>query len=166
MSFTIGENCDIILVHENVNDGDPYGFIIGPDPSKQGPSFSVQRSLDSEDEIVIHLFATVLLSDNLKNPDGSEHEESRQEMYDMIVLYLAELESMSVDTWIGTFLGLGQFGHTATELHMVQGTYISLKFANLTKYHPPVDSETFYNSIWQDTPPAVDALTWESSVWR
>jgi hypothetical protein len=139
---------------------------LAPDPSKSGPSISIQRSLDDDDATQIYLFVTVLLADNLQNPDGSEHSADRDTMYSMLLEYLEQIEDMSIGTFMGTYLGLGQVGHTATELHLVDGSYISLKFANLTTYHAPIDSDLFFGSIWQPVTPADDAFTWETSVWR
>jgi len=163
---TLGADCDLILIHELVNGGDPYGFVLSPDPSKAGPAISIQRSLDSDDETQIYLFATVLLADELKNPDGSEHSDDRQAMYDMLLLYLEQIENLSIGTFMGTYLGLGQVGHSATELHLVDASFISLKFANLSTYHAPVSSDLFFGSLWQDSPPAGDAFTWDTSIWR
>ncbi|MCJ7626601.1 MAG: hypothetical protein MUO76_24170, partial [Anaerolineaceae bacterium] len=146
--------------------GDPYGFVISPDPSKSGSSISIQRSLDDDDAVQIYLFATILLADDLQNPDGSEHTDSRQTMYDMLLDYLEKIEGISIGTVMGTYLGLGQIGHATTELHMVQGSYISLKFGNVSTYHQPISSDLFFGSLWQDTPPADDAFTWDTSVWR
>ncbi len=162
----IGSNCDIVLVHPLVNDGNPYGFVLSPDPSKSGPAFSVQRNISSDGSINIFLFATILLADELKNPDGSEHADSKQTMYSMLLDFLDQSDEFGIDTFDGTFLGLGQLGHTATELHLIDAMYISIKFANLTAYHPPIASGLYFGSIWQDTPPGVDAFTWETSVWR
>ncbi|MCJ7626549.1 MAG: hypothetical protein MUO76_23910 [Anaerolineaceae bacterium] len=164
--YTIGENCDLILIHEDVNGGDPYGFVISPDPSKSGSSISIQRSLDDDDAVQIYLFATILLADELHNPDGSEHTDSRQTMYDMLLNYLEKIEGLSIGTVMGTYLGLGQIGHATTELHMVHASYISLKFGNVSTYHQPISSDLFFGSLWQDTPPDDDAFTWDTSVWR
>ena len=166
MTYTIGENCDLILIHTLVNDGDPFGFVLAPDPSKSGSAISIQRSIDDEGETQIFLFATILLADDLKNPDSSDHSDSRQTMYDMLLEYLAQTEDTNVGTFMGTYLGLGQVGHTATELHLVQASFISLKLANLTTYHPPIDSDLFFGSLWQADTPAAGALTWDTSVWR
>lgn len=162
----IGTNCDLILIHTLVNGGDPYGFVLAPDPSKNGPAISIQRSLDESDDTQIYLFATVLLADDLQNPDGSEHSDNRETMYNMLLNYLEQTEDISIGTFMGTYLGLGQVGHTATELHLVEASYISLKFANLTTYHPPINSDLFFGSLWQADTPAADAFTWETSVWR
>jgi len=162
----IGTDCDLILIHTEVNNGDPYGFVLAPDPSKSGSAISIQRSLDASDEVQIYLFATILLADDLQNPDGSEHTDSRQTMYDMLLEYLAKIEDISIGTFMGTYLGLGQVGHSATELHLVEASYISLKFANLSTYHAPIDSDLFFGSEWQPTPANDGAFTWETSVWR
>jgi hypothetical protein len=163
---TLGQDCDLILIHPDVNNGDPYGFVITPDAAKSGSSVSIQRSLSDSDEVQIYLFASILLADDLKNPDGSEHTDSRQVMYDMLLDFLEQTENISIGTVMGTYLGLGQVGHSATELHMVEASYISLKFANVSTYNPPIDSDLFFGSLWQSDPPADDALTWGSSVWR
>ena len=162
----IGSDCDLILLHSLVNNGNPYGFVLAPDPSKTGPAISVQRSLDDDGEIQIYLFATVILADNLKNPDGSEHSDSRQTMYEMLLDFLEQTDNFTIVTFMGTYLGLGQVGHSATELHLVEASYISLKFANLTEYHAPVNNTLYFGSEWQPSPPNEDAFTWEASVWR
>lgn len=162
----IGEDCDLVLVHPDVNNGDPYGFVISPDPSKSGSSISIQRSLDDDDATHIYLFATIILADALQNPDGSQHTDDRNTMYSMLLSYLEHLTGLSIGTVMGTYLGLGQIGHSTTELHMVQASYISLKFANVSTYHAPIDSDLFFGSLWQADPPAVDAFTWDTSVWR
>ena len=162
----IGKDCDIVLVHPQVNGGEPYGFILSPDPQKSGSAFSIQRNLDANGDTFIFLFATILLADDLKNPDGSEHAASKVTMYEMLLDFLDHVDEISISTFDGTFLGLGQLGHTSTELHLVDATYISIKFANLSTYHPPIDSDLFFGSIWQPSPAGVDAFTWETSVWR
>jgi len=162
----IGTNCDFILIHTDVNNGDPYGFVLAPDPSKAGSAISIQRELDDTGDTQIYLFATILLADDLQNPDGSEHSDSRQTMYDMLLDFLEQTEDISIGTFMGTYLGLGQIGHSSTELHLVDASYISLKFANISTYHKPISSDLFFGSIWQPSPPAGDAFTWETSVWR
>ncbi len=31
----LGVDCDVIFVHPSVNSGDPYGFVLTPDPSQK-----------------------------------------------------------------------------------------------------------------------------------
>jgi hypothetical protein len=164
---TIGADCDIVLVNPDVNDGNPYGFVLSPDTSNKSSSLSIQREHnEDDDEIQIYIFFTILLADQLKNPDGSMHSESREDMYTMLLKYLAQPEGTSIGTFMGTWLGVGPMGHSATELHLVDGSYISCKLTNVSAYHPPVDSEMFFNSEWQDDTPGNSALTWDTSLWR
>jgi hypothetical protein len=163
---TIGTDCDLVLIHPDVNDGDPYGFVIAPDASNRGSSISIQRELNDEDEVQIYIFFTILLSDELKNPDGSMHTVNREAMYNMLLDYLAQTEGLSIGTFMGTWLGVGPMGHSATELHLVDGSYISCKLTNISAYHPPVDSDIFFGSEWQADTPDPAALTWDSSIWR
>ena len=163
---TIGTDCDLVLIHPDVNDGDPYGFVIAPDASNRGSSISIQRELNDEDEVQIYIFFTILLADELKNPDGSMHAVDRETMYNMLLNYLAQTEGLSIGTFMGTWLGVGPMGHSATELHLVDGSYISCKLTNISAYHPPVDSDIFFGSEWQADIPEDSALTWDSSLWR
>ncbi len=163
---TIGTDCDIILVHPDVNGGDPYGFVLAPDQSNRGSSVSVQRELDEDEEIQIYIFFTILLADELRNPDGSMHADTRENMYSMLLLYLAQTADLSIGTFMGTYLGVGPMGHSATELHLIDGSYISCKMTNISAYHSPIDSGVFFGSQWQGSTPADDALTWATSVWR
>jgi hypothetical protein len=163
---TIGTDCDIIMVHPDVNDGEPYGFVLAPDASNQGSSVSVQRELDEDGEIQIYIFFTIVLADQLKNPDGSMHTEGREAMYNKLLEYLAKAEDLSIGTFMGTWLGVGPMGHSATELHLIDGSYIACKLTNISAYHPPIDSGTFFGSEWQADVSVEDALTWDTSVWR
>ncbi len=163
---TIGQDCDLILIHGDVNNGYPYGFVLAPDPSKAVSAISIQRSLDSDDEVQIYLFATVLLADDLKNPDGSEHSDNRDTMYFMLLDFLEQTQDISIGTFMGTYLGLGQVGHSSTELHLIDASFISLKFANISTYHAPISSDLFFGSKWQPDTPEDGALTWDTSVWR
>lgn len=167
MSYTIGTDCDIILAHPSVNGGDPYGFIISPDPTVRSSAVSVQKEYDqTTDTTLIYIFFQVMLADDLKNPNGSEHADSRSSMYAMLLDYLAQTSDIAIDTKIGTFTGIGTVGHTSTELHMVNGSMISCKFANVSEYHAPISPTLYFGSLWQDSPPAEGAFTWETSVWR
>lgn len=164
--YELGVDCDIALYHPSINSGDPYGFVLTPDPTHDRSGVSIQREVDEEGEITIYIFFTIMIADDLINPDGSEHSQDRQAMYDMLLQYLGMTSNLAVSTVMGTWLGIGPIGHSATELHLVNGSFISLKLANVTTYHPPVDSATFLRSMWEDTPPPDDALTWNSSIWK
>lgn len=166
MMPTIGIDCDLLLIHPHIDGGYPYGFVLAPDPANKGSAISIQRELDEDNEVHIYIFFTVILADQLKNPDGSMHTANRGTMYMKLLAFLAKTEDLAIGTVMGTYLGVGPLGHSATELHLIDGSYISCKLTNLGKYHPPIDSGLFFGSLWQDNPPSPDALTWDTSVWR
>ncbi len=158
----IGTDCDITLTHPLVNSGAPYGFILALDPSVRGGSISVQRSVDSLSGVIsIRLLLTVLLADDLKNPDGSEHSEGRQAMYAKLIAYLATTDGLAIDTVMGTWAGLAPLGFSATELHQVKVSHIACQFDNISTYHPPITSTSFFASVWN-----APTLTWATSYWR
>ena len=161
----LGEDCDLILIHPDVNTGDPYGFVLTPDSNKPS-GISIQREIDDDGETLIYMFFTLILADDLRNPDGSEHADDRDTMYSMLLDFLDQNEYISVGTVIGTFLGIGPLGHSATEMHMPDGSFISMKLGNTGTYNPPIDSDLSFGSLWQDDPPASGAFTWNTSVWR
>lgn len=163
----IGSDCDITLCHPDVNSGDPYGFILTPDPTHGRSGVSIQREVDPDSDLTaIFLFFSVMIADDLSNPDGTEHADSRATMYSMLLDYLAQSSQIVVTTVLGSWLGIGTIGHSATELHLINGSILSVKFANVTEYRPPADSDLVFGSLWQDIPPGDSALTWETSIWR
>jgi hypothetical protein len=158
----IGTDCDITLTHPSVNSGAPYGFVIANDPSVRGGSISVQRAVDEDTLTVsIRLFLTVLLADDLKNPDGSKHTQTRQQMYAKLLAYLDTSDGLAIDTVMGTFAGLAPLGFSATELHQAKVSHIACQFDNISEYHPPITSTLFSNSKWDEA-----TLTWATSYWR
>jgi hypothetical protein len=164
---TIGADCDITLCHPDVNSGVPYGFILTPDPTHGRSEVSIQREIDYDTGIIaVYLFFSVMIADDLINPDGSEHTDSRETMYLKLLEYLDQRAEISIDTVLGTWLGIGSTGHSATELHLIKGSILSVKFANVTEYHPPADSDLVLGSLWQADIPEDDALTWDTTLWR
>lgn len=162
----LGKDCDVILIHPDVYHGNPFGFVLTPDGSGKGSSFSIQREITTSGDISVFIFFTVILSDDLKNPDGSMHSDNRSLMYQILMDFLSKSSGLSVGTVMGTWLGIGPLGHAATEIHLVEGSYISVKLGNVSTYHPPISSDLFFNSQWNATPPGASALTWGSSIWR
>ena len=158
---TIGVDCDVTFTHPDVNDGDPYGFILAYDPSVQGSAISIQRQVDTTTlEVSIRLFLTVVLADDLKNPDGSEHSDSRAFMYLKLLDYLSQTDGLAVNTVMGTFTGIAPVGYSATELHQPEVSNIACQFTNISEYHDPITSADFYLSEWDGD------LTWATSYWR
>ena len=162
---TMGKDCDLILVHKDIGGGDPFGFVLAPDPSQPSGTVSVQRERSGDDQMIF-IFFTLVLAVDLINPDGSQHTETRAVMYAALQEYLSKSDNLIVITHMGSYLGIGPLGHAATELHMVNGTYISIKLANVTAYRPPIPSATFYACLWTDIDDPQDSdLTWSTAYW-
>lgn len=159
--FTLGKNCDVRFTHPDVNGGEPYGFLFAYDPSVRGNSLSVQRVVQ-EGVITIRIYCTLILADDLKNHDGSQHAEDRAQMYTMLLEYLAQPDSIALDTVVGVFAGMVSSGHSATELHQPDVSHIALQFYNLSDYHPPINSELYFASVWDGT----DIAWQEGMLWR
>ena len=161
MTFQLGKNCDVRFSHPDLNDGEPYGFLFAYDPSVRGNSLSVQRVVD-DGQITIRLYCTVILADDLKDHDGAEHVEQRAAMYSMLLKYLEKMDSVAIDTVMGVFSGMVSTGHSATELHQADVTHVALQFYNLGEYHPPIDSDLFFASVWDG-----EDINWGSTMlWR
>jgi len=159
--FTLGKNCDVRFTHPDVNSGQPYGFLFAFDPSVRGNSLSVQRVVD-DGVITIRVYFTLIMADDLKNHNGSQHTEQRAEMYARLLEYLKQPDSLAIDTVVGVFAGMVSTGHSATELHQPDVTHIALQFYNLANYHPPVDSALYFASLWD-----ADTIAWEEGMlWR
>ena len=169
MTYTIGGNCHITLSHPNINSGDPFGFILGPATindlfsdagRRKGPCVSVQRELQENGQINIRIFFAVLMADNLVNPDGSTHQDSRTLMYSNIQNYLSQTAGLIITTQIGVFSAIGALGHSATEMHYGPLSVISCQLNNVGTYFPPADPAFLSLSAWSGT------LTWANSYWR
>ena len=112
--------------------------------------------------ITIRVYFTLILADDLKNHDGSEHADSRACMYARLLEFLEQPDSLAIDTVMGVFSGMVSTGHSATELHQPDVSHIALQFYNLADYHPPIDSEIFFASVWD----GVDICWQEGMLWR
>ena len=127
---------------------------------------SIQREIDADGVINIYLFFSIILADDLHNPDGSEHADNRATMYNFLLNYLSKTSGITIGTVMGNWLGIGPLGHSATEMHLPEASFISIKLYNATIYHPPVSETLFLSSLWSASPALDDALTWETSLWR
>ena len=158
----IGTDCHVTFTHPNINSGEPYGFIIAFDPSVKGDTISVQRYVDEDGIISIRLFAAIILADDLKNPDGSTHAAGRDAMYATLLAYLSSLDGVAIETPIGVFSGLSAYGHSATEMHQPNVSYVSLQLNNIGQYVPPISSSVFFSSLWDG-----EGIQWDNNmIWR
>lgn len=158
--WIIGENCHITLTHPDVNGGKPYGFIVNEENGTRPGGVQITHEVDTYGTTRLWLYFDVLLSDNSIDPDGSPHTATRSQDYDMLIQYLAKLDSLVLTTPVGAFLNLGAIGWTADERHLPLSSIMKCQINNAGVYWPPVDADKLDQSVWDG------ALTWGTSYWR
>lgn len=156
----LGSDCHITLTHPLVNGGKPYGFILDCTRSTHPGGISITREVSSDGSALIWVYFDILLADDLLNPDGSRHAESRGEMYAAWLEYMAQREGLELECALGTLLNLGALGFTAEERHLPTESLLLCQVNNAGVYWPPVDAATLALSIWDGT------LNWNGAYWR
>lgn len=157
----INVDCHIMLEHENVNSGNPYGFLLVS--NNEGVAFSIQREAYNEGGGVytdeVYFYMTMALADDLMNPDGTQHVETRDEMMEKIIEFLSERTNISLHTILGTYVGLHAVGHVSTEDHYMEGSVIDIKLGSDDEIYAMIDTEDYLNSYWDGL------LNWGSAYW-
>lgn len=166
---TPGVNCHIALSHPQVDNGEPYGFLL--DESKEaGPAVSIQREAVRQDDGSYvdnqKFFFTILLGDRLPNPDNSLHQESGAAMYTALLRFLGQHRDLALLTPGGTFSGLFAAGHYATEIRYPDITLVTVQMSNTGSAFSPVDIARFIQSLWVDGETYTGEMTWSNSYWR
>jgi hypothetical protein len=160
MDAILGKNCHITLTHANVNQGQPYGFLVNEEHGTRPGGVEITHEVDSGGTTRLWLYFDVVLADAAINPDGSPHLASRDEDYQMLLRYLSQLDGLTLSTPVGAFLNLGAIGWTADERHLPNCSLIKCQINNIGMYWPPIDEDTLKQCVWDGI------LTWGSSYWR
>ena len=158
---TIGTDCHVTLTHPNVNGGTAYGFVLDPN-SNYPEGLAIKREVFSELTLPmkVWVYFDVVLADDLINPDGSQHTETRAGMYGKLVEYLGKQEDVQITFSMGTVVGLGAIEYAATEKHYAEYSTVRVHLTNMGSYFGVIDEGAYNNSVWDGT------LTWETSYWR
>ena len=153
---TVGLDCHITLQHADINAGVAYGFILDGDPGGNGPAPSIQReAYDNGDgtftEKTRH-FATILLANDLRNPDGSQHAQTKSATYAMLLLFLQKRSDIQLTTPVGVFGSLYCQGHIATETHYASVSLAAIQLASSGAVFEPADPVLYAQTAWlEDT---------------
>ena len=135
-TYTIGQNCQITLQHNSVNGGQPYGYLLTGEDKNYGAAVSVQHEQAADLTTKIRIFFCILLADNLTNPDGTLHSDSRSQMYQMLLNFLNQSSGLTIMTSDVVFAGVGASGFSATETHYEALTLVTCQFNNTGAYYP------------------------------
>lgn len=156
----IGQDCHIVICHPHVNGGAPCGLVLDSTSRIRPEGIMLTRQFISGRGVTIWIYFDVLLADALLTPGGGFASSSRAQQYALLMEYLQETESITLETAIGTFVNLGAVGFTAHEYHTPGQSVIKACLTNAGVYYPPVDPAVLTLSVWDGT------LTWDSSYWR
>ena len=163
-TYTLGVNCHMTLQHDLLNSGFPFGFILHNDSEddRLGPAISVQKTVDSDGAVKTRAFFSVLLGDNLINPDGTKHDcDTRAQMYAMILNFLAKPDHITLICSAGVMTNLCSLGHVSTERHYSDHSLVVCQLTDISTYYPPADAVAYNLSKWDSV-----SLTWATSYWR
>ena len=168
MTYTIGEDCHLILSHPDIDAGAGYGFLCPQDGTVKEEGVQISRRVDSQDTVFSDPHASTLLwisfdiicSDELRDPNGQKHPKTRAEDYTKLCQYLLKTSDLTLQTPIGAFIDLGALGYSADERHRPHHSVVKCELNNVGYYFPPVDPALLELSIWDGT------LTWDTSYWR
>lgn len=162
MTYTLGVDCHITLQHTAVNGGVAYGFILEHDARSpaDGPAVSIQKEIDSAGMVNNRVFFSILLADDLINPDGTQHLDNRSTMYSMLLQFLAQTSHLILSFAAGIITELCSLGHVSTEMHYGSHSVVVCQLTDIGVYFSPADPVAFNASIWDGT------LTWATSYWR
>jgi len=156
----IGTDCHITLAHAAIDGGAAYGFLVDSRQKTYPEGIRINREVISSGVTQVWLYFDVLLADNLLNPDGSMHAQTRAQMYSKLLQFLTMPSGIEVSTPVGTFTNLGALGFTADERHLPLSTIVKVQFNNAGYYWSPVAPELLAQSVWDGV------LTWNTSYWR
>jgi hypothetical protein len=163
MAYTIGVNCHVILSHINIDGGAPFGFICAADDKVKPGGVRVVRQVISDganSTTAVWVYFNILLADNLINPDGSRHADTRAQMASKLLQFLQYTSGINLTGPEGTHVNLGALGWCADERHLPDKSQVNCNLNNVGYYWPPVDPDLLNKSVWDGV------LTWATSYWR
>ncbi|MCC6147777.1 MAG: hypothetical protein IT308_09440 [Anaerolineaceae bacterium] len=183
---TIGVDCDITLQHPDVNGGHPVGFLLATpkmqDLKSYGPAISIQYETlqdamgDAQD--ILHAYITILIADNLQNPDGSTHTESAVTMRTYLLEIISKHTGITLTTRTGVHGGLKSLSETINTIvgyqvfpmmdDMIYSEIETLKVHLTTRSSSfaPVNPVVYLDSLWVDESTYAGVRTWNNSYWR
>ncbi|HNS07173.1 MAG TPA: hypothetical protein PKZ26_08900 [Anaerolineaceae bacterium] len=166
-TYTLGQNCHVILSHAEIDSGAPYGFVSPKDGTVRECGAQFIRQVESESTTYTDIVTgtrlwinfDIICADDLLEPNGAEHTPTRLQDYAKLLDFLSKPSGIQCTTPVGTFTNLGALGFSADERHLPKHSIIRVQLNNVGFYFPPADPEKIAASVW-DGP-----LTWETSYW-
>lgn len=164
MSSTIGVDCHFTLQHPDIDAGAAYGFIVSAednDLAREGAQI-IRSNVGGAWGISYYSWIKlkVIMQDNMINPDGSIHAETKAAMYAKLAQFMTKTGNITFTDSIGVTSDLSFFGYFSDERISPDKIIAKITLSNLNAYYPPVDPIALNASIWDGV------LTWDTSYWR
>jgi hypothetical protein len=162
---TVGVDCDVKLTHPDVNGGEAVGFILKRARATVSGLVTLRRQAyaDPEGDYVdrLQFWMTLHIADQLLNPDGSRHSQTRAELYAFLLEFLAARTGITFECQAGLWTDLHATLTVTTEYlgRLTDEVVLQLNSGNLYEMLP-IDRERFEASEWDGV------LTWDTSYWR
>jgi hypothetical protein len=166
----IGQDCDILMYHKNVNEGVRFGLqLYTPEIIKDrrlartfSESISIQYLIDDEtEEITKYLFFSILLADQSTDVGGGKIRDTDR---GLVIECLEEGSEIIVVTSDGVYASLETKGHTMTEAKYKKFSIMSLRLVSESGVIEPADEAIFFASEWQAD--GESASKWSENYWR
>ncbi len=166
---TVGVDCDLALFHTGVAAGAPYGFIL--ERRQEGePVINIQRQAEPDAmgrmQDVAHLWFTVLIADDLLNPDGSRHGAPAAEMYARLSEILLQHHGIGLVTRLGVMADLHATGPLMIENLFPAAASVTVQLTTQANAFPPAPRSIYLDSIWVDESSYAGVRNWGNSYWR
>ncbi len=159
-----------MLAHPEVDGGQPVGFLVEPKNEKYGPAVQVHwekyTNADGSFSDVRHLWATVMIADQLQNPNGSLHQETGAEMYSKLIELLTKPDQITLVTRMGAIAGLVGSGHVMEQQIYPEVVLVICQLTTRTNVFQPVNYDYYLRSAWVDEDTYTGDMSWGNSYWR
>ncbi len=167
---TIGVDCDLMLAHPEVDGGQAYGFLVEPKSKTYGPVVQVHwekyTQADGSISDVRHLWVTVMIADEMMNPDGTLHQATAAEDYAALVALLTKPDQLTLITRLGAIAGLVSTGHVMEQQIYPEVVLVVCQLSTKSNVFQPVNYEMYLRSLWVDEDSYSDTMNWGNSYWR
>lgn len=157
MTLIPGQDGDIILIHEDVNSGNGYAFLLAeieifvPPPLGEplGKNSAQTRTLSVSEkpgwiieQDVVHFFS-ISFAKSQTNPNGQNRDISENQDKQNLLEILSKLFEITLVTRFGAFSGLKADGHALTMTQYLTSTIAAVRLLNTNRNFAPADYDTW-----------------------
>jgi len=170
MTGTIGVDCDIQLFHAHVDSGEPYPFILEARHPTYGPTLQIHHNVTQDEtgayEDERQVWFSVMIADDLVNPDGSKHADTATNMQSKLLQIILEHTEIGVVSHNGVITGLRTTGLVYIENVFSNLVIIDCQLTTSLNNFAPIPYADYVDSLWVDELTYSGSRNWDNSYWR